>query len=473
LSRSVTESSNSDSAINLSGNAVVFVTPRATDLPFTDGAVFTAPITVGNGSTSAGSVKFLEDSDNGTNGITLIGPASTGDVTFTLPSADGSANTFLKTDGSGTLSFAAAGADPDLYRDNSVSGVTPTASGNNTVAIGNSASASGSKGLAVGSDTTSAGTGASAIGFGSSANGASALALQGGDADGDAALAIGKGSTSYQAKAQANGAVAIGASYADGVDSFAVNIANNTNSYGATGANSIAIGRLAKTTGTDGTSVGAANNNQGNYSAAFGRGNTVTSGSEFSIAVGAATYVAGDRTVAIGASANAQHDSSVAIGDLCKTKAKGHVVFGGVGDASHDGRFQSGIFILRTSTTNATATVMTSDAGSASTNNQVVLANSEVMAFTGTIVAREDKDDGHDYAGWEVKGVINRETNAGTTYLGAGIVNTLYYTSNLQNASVALSADTTNGALKVEVTGIGSTNLRWQASLYTTELTNV
>mgnify|MGYP003123844628 CR=1 FL=1 len=40
-----------------------------------------------NGATSAGFLKFFEDSDNGTNGVTLIGPASTADVTLTLPAA--------------------------------------------------------------------------------------------------------------------------------------------------------------------------------------------------------------------------------------------------------------------------------------------------------------------------------------------------------------------------------------------------
>ena len=42
-----------------------------------------------NGSTSAGFLEFFEDSDNGTNKATLIGPASTADVTLTLPSATG------------------------------------------------------------------------------------------------------------------------------------------------------------------------------------------------------------------------------------------------------------------------------------------------------------------------------------------------------------------------------------------------
>ena len=40
-----------------------------------------------NGATSAGFLEFFEDSDNGTNKATLIGPASTADVTITLPAA--------------------------------------------------------------------------------------------------------------------------------------------------------------------------------------------------------------------------------------------------------------------------------------------------------------------------------------------------------------------------------------------------
>ena len=46
-------------------------------------------VTVKNGATSAGFVEFFEDSDNGTNKVTLIGPASTADVTLTLPASAG------------------------------------------------------------------------------------------------------------------------------------------------------------------------------------------------------------------------------------------------------------------------------------------------------------------------------------------------------------------------------------------------
>ena len=46
----------------------------------------TAPILTGSDS-AAGSILFKEDTDNGTNAVTLIGPASTADVTLTLPAA--------------------------------------------------------------------------------------------------------------------------------------------------------------------------------------------------------------------------------------------------------------------------------------------------------------------------------------------------------------------------------------------------
>ncbi len=48
----------------------------------------TAPVLTGS-SSAAGSILFKEDTDNGTNAVTLIGPASTADVTVTLPSTAG------------------------------------------------------------------------------------------------------------------------------------------------------------------------------------------------------------------------------------------------------------------------------------------------------------------------------------------------------------------------------------------------
>src|SRR5210317_1358667 len=61
---------------------------------------------VGNNSATGGSIKLKEGTSNGTDHVALKAPNSLGaSVTFTLPSADGSAGQFLTTNGSGELSF--------------------------------------------------------------------------------------------------------------------------------------------------------------------------------------------------------------------------------------------------------------------------------------------------------------------------------------------------------------------------------
>ena len=61
---------------------------------------------IGNNATTGGSLKLKEGTNNGTDHVALKAPnALNSSVTFTLPSADGSSGQFLKTNGSGTLSF--------------------------------------------------------------------------------------------------------------------------------------------------------------------------------------------------------------------------------------------------------------------------------------------------------------------------------------------------------------------------------
>jgi hypothetical protein len=73
----------------------------------TGAAVFTGALDVLGNSTAGSNLKLYEDTDNGTNFVSLKAPNTiAADVTFTLPSADGSASQFLQTNGSGTLSFA-------------------------------------------------------------------------------------------------------------------------------------------------------------------------------------------------------------------------------------------------------------------------------------------------------------------------------------------------------------------------------
>ncbi len=73
--------------IDINGNVEISGTTTQTGVSTSTAKdIFNAGLSVKNGATSAGFVEFFEDSDNGTNKVTLIGPASTGDVTVTLPS---------------------------------------------------------------------------------------------------------------------------------------------------------------------------------------------------------------------------------------------------------------------------------------------------------------------------------------------------------------------------------------------------
>ena len=61
---------------------------------------------IGNNATTGGSLKLKEGTNNGTHHVQLKAANSlSGNVEFELPSADGSAGQFLKTNGSGALSF--------------------------------------------------------------------------------------------------------------------------------------------------------------------------------------------------------------------------------------------------------------------------------------------------------------------------------------------------------------------------------
>src|SRR5210317_2522316 len=75
-------------------------------------------VIVGNSATVGGTVKLNEGTNNGTNFIGLKAPnAVTTTTTFTLPDGDGSNGQFLKTDGSGNLSFGTVSSTITLAAD--------------------------------------------------------------------------------------------------------------------------------------------------------------------------------------------------------------------------------------------------------------------------------------------------------------------------------------------------------------------
>jgi hypothetical protein len=267
-------------------------------------------------------------------------------------------------------------------------------------------------------------------------------------ATGTNAVAIGSESVSAGLRS-----ISLGDSYASGTDSFAAAIANNTSSYGATGANSVAIGDRVKATG--------------NYSSGIGRLNTV-SGSNGAGAIGQSLTVSGEGAFAAGQTCFASGAYSQALGNGASTQSIYGKFAKASGFFSNFADMQTGMVVVVAATTDATPKVLTSNKGAASTTNQIILPNNSAYAFHGTIVARQQASQGTACAAWKIEGLIRREGRAGTTVLVNSATTVL---DNTPAWGMALSADVTNGGLAITVTGAAATNIRWVATIHTSEVT--
>ena len=96
----------------------------------------------------------------------------------------------------------------------------------------------------------------------------------------------------------------------------------------------------------------------------------------------------------------------------------------------------------------------------------IIANNNTLVSFHGTINGRQKASEGTACAAWKVEGLLRREASAGTTVLVNSAITVL---DNTPNWGMVLSADTSNGALKIAVTGASSTNIRWQATIHTSE----
>tara|TARA_B110000483_G_scaffold93473_1_gene115185 strand:+ start:5986 stop:7266 length:1281 start_codon:yes stop_codon:yes gene_type:complete len=408
----------------------------------------------------------------------------------------------LSSDGTSLLlDGTAIGGSPDLYAENyDGTSTLPSATGTNAVAIGKSAVASGSSGFASGNGATASGANSVALGRANTASGSNSFAFGfsntasatysvaiHGNATADETTAIGRNSSGQPANAvTGQGAMALGGSYASGADSFAAAIANNTSSYGATGSNSVAMVRNSKASGSDSLAFGRTSQATTSYAVAMGY--NCLSAASYAVALGYQAQATGNNAFAAGASSTYQERAnatasgavalggayangtdSVAIGASAKSTEIGKISFSNdkfsaVGDS------QGGLFILRADTTGATAEALTTNNSTAATTNQVVLPNNSVYGFTGTITARENSAATNDFAIWEVKGGAVRGSSASTTALGSYNINTISESTGAANWSIAISADTTNGAIAFTVTGEAVHQIRWVATINTTEV---
>lgn len=125
-------------------------------------------------------------------------------------------------------------------------------------------------------------------------------------------------------------------------------------------------------------------------------------------------------------------------------------------------------FVLRAKTTDATSTEMFLDGSS----NRMTLAITTTWGFRVNVIARRTDVAGTD-SFWIYEGAIRQGANAAATAI---IGTTTLLGIAIQDAgavawSVTISADTSNGSLKIAVVGAAATTIQWVALVETIETT--
>ena len=165
----------------------------------------------------------------------------------------------------------------------------------------------------------------------------------------------------------------------------------------------------------------------------------------------AASVVTGTNAVVIGDGAKAS---------LYGAKAVANGSFSVSGDAQH------GTYILRNITTDATPTELFLDG----IGEALILPYNSVVTFSIIVSARRTDAIGGG-SGYKFDGVAIKDGTYASISLIGSPSKTILGETNVP-WDISLSADITNGSLKIMVTGETSKTIRWVATVLTTEVTN-
>lgn len=180
--------------------------------------------------------------------------------------------------------------------------------------------------------------------------------------------------------------------------------------------------------------------------AAGGSGSGVTNG-QYNSATGSNSRAGGERAT----------DRAVT---GCDAFANG--MFASTGDA------QRRSIVLRSDTTDATTEAITSTNAAAGTGNQLVLPNNSAFSVRGHLVVRENATG--DCAAFDLRALVRRGANAAATVVVGNTVTMVYNDAGAATWAVAIVADTTNGALRVNVAGEAAHSLKWVCKLEAVEV---
>lgn len=240
-----------------------------------------------------------------------------------------------------------------------------------------------------------------------------------------------------------------------GTGALVVQVADNT----ATGGNK----RGSRATDLQKNRTGATQVASGPQAVIAGGSNNTASGVDTVVAGGASNTASGQASAVGGGTGNVADALNAWIpgGNFATTRGlagRGSVAagrFAATGDA------QWGMMVMRRQTTDATATVLTSDGGAPGSGNQVVLPSDCTCLFRVDVVGRRTDAD-NESAGFAFQGVIDRNAGAGTVAL-VGTPTKTVLAEDVAAWDANVTVDVTSGGLAVTVTGEAAKTINWVA----------
>jgi hypothetical protein len=180
-----------------------------------------------------------------------------------------------------------------------------------------------------------------------------------------------------------------------------------------------------------------------------------------------APTVAGTNAVAIGSGSSAPGTGALALGDGTSATIFGSKAFAN-GSFATAGDAQGGLYVLRNITTDGTSTALFLNGATAT--QRLTVNNNSVWTFDILVTARRTDATGGG-AGYRFVGVIRKDGTAGsTTFVGTPSKTIIGETDVSWDAAV--TANTTDGDLRVTVSGQAAKTIRWVATVQTAEVTN-
>ncbi len=242
----------------------------------------------------------------------------------------------------------------------------------------------------------------------------------------------------------------------------------------ASGSNSTIVGSECRASGQRSTAIGSQSQATGPF--ATGVGSDAVA-SAYGAAVGW-DVDAGNTAVVVGAQSSASGYASVSLGNGCAASQWGSFASGFVAQAnrvgmrahSHDrfaasGDSQRVDFAIYAKTTDATPTTMLLGQ-TYNTTAQLTIPSGKILHVTVHVIG--SKSDGSAIAIYQRQVAI---ANVGGTTSLVGSVNTIG-SDTAAGTSLSITADDTNDALDVQVTGIAAETWRWFASVSGIEMTH-